>query len=525
MRSPRLHLTLLLITTSFATPSALGQTDTKTLGSFTYDGSGNVTSMGPDTEGLTNEYEYDSAGRLIRFVRKNASTGGTVLNESYEYDAYGNQTKQTTNSVDTSLNADPASNRLSGATYDQAGNMIEYGAESYTFDPVGTMTTKSGWWGTATYIYTADDERIAIAGPDGTWRYTARELDGKVLREWSAQTWNGSWTWAEDYVYRDGQLAAAVRADTQGGTRHFHLDHLGSPRLISNDVKSVYAEHSYYPFGREITSPTQELSLGHDTPEPMKFTGHERDFAGSYSGPVLDYMHARYYNPGIARFASVDPIGVNPHRPLTWNRYSYGLNNPASYTDPTGLYPCKVRGSDGEEHDGECIDVVSPATPVIGHQLGLLTDGMTEIDRDLITRAQHGDEFAQMIVYGTPQGVNEDFAFEFMAIAPFIGWIRGAALAGEAASSEWWAPAAGETRVTRWMSEAEFAAMKQSGGLQVGGGGRTYVTSVGAAKPGGVGGVRVDFNVPTKALERAGHANWYSIGSYNRVPVTGIVKQ
>jgi len=336
MKSQRLHLTLLLLTAMFAAPSIFAQSDTRTLGSFTYDGSGNVTSMGPDSDGLTNEYEYDSAGRLIRFIRKNASTGATVLNESYEYDAYGNQTKQTTNNVATNLTAHASTNRLTAATYDQAGNMTQYAGESYTFDPVGTMTTKTGSWGTASYVYTADDERIAIAGPDGTWRYTARDLDGKVLREWSAGTWNGSWSWAEDYVYRDGQLAAAVRPATQGGTRHFHLDHLDSPRLISSNEKSVYAEHSYYPFGREITSPTQELSLGHDTPEPMKFTGHERDFAGSYSGPVLDYMHARYYNPGTARFLSIDPVYGDLSQPLSWNRYAYALNSPLCFADPDG---------------------------------------------------------------------------------------------------------------------------------------------------------------------------------------------
>ncbi len=33
----------------------------------------------------------------------------------------------------------------------------------------------------------------------------------------------------------------------------------------------------------------------------MKFTGHERDYAGSFGredGHAIDYMHARYYNGG-----------------------------------------------------------------------------------------------------------------------------------------------------------------------------------------------------------------------------------
>jgi RHS repeat-associated protein len=394
MRFNRLHLALLLAGAVFAAPELLGQADSHTLGSFAYDGSGNVTSMGPDSEGLTNEYEYDSAGRLIRFVRKNHSTGATVVTESYDYDAYGNQTKQTTNNAVTSLPADASTNRLTGATYDQAGNMTQYGGESYTFDPVGTMTTKSGWWGTATYVYTADDERIAIEGPDATWRYTARDLDGKVLREWSAPSWNGSWTWAEDYVYRDGQLAAAVRPVSQGGTRHFHLDHLGSPRLISSETKLIYAEHAYYPFGREITSPIQELAFGHDTPEPMKFTGHERDFAGSYSGPTLDYMHARYYNPGAGRFLSVDPVYGESSQPQLWNRYSYVMNSPLCFADPDGQQAIIVTGRRPEQLHPETDDGVAQ---FVSGNVGWFFRGMTS-------------------------GRGRDHAFSPMLAAYYSGW-------------------------------------------------------------------------------------------------------
>ena len=327
---------------------SFGQTSAQSLGSYAYDQSGNVQSIGPDDEGLTNLYDYDSAGRLIQFVRKNVATGVVVKSETFEYDAYGNLTKQTTNGVATSLAANASTNRLTGAVYDAAGNMLQYGTESYAFDPVGTMTQKSGTWGSAFYIYTADDERIGIEGPDHTWRYMGRDVDGKVLREWSASSWNGSWVWTEDYVYRDGQLAAAVRPPSQGGTRHFHLDHLGSPRLITNTDRVVYAEHAYYPYGREITPPTQELNLGHDTPEPMKFTGHERDFAGTYTGPVLDYMHARYYNPQAGRFLSVDPgRDWNAAHPQSWNLYAYVGNNPLLFSDPTGRAKVLVRDSKG----------------------------------------------------------------------------------------------------------------------------------------------------------------------------------
>ena len=51
----------------------------------------------------------------------------------------------------------------------------------------------------------------------------------------------------------------------------------------------------------------------------------------------VDSMHARYYNPNIARFLSVDPgRDVDPKVPQAWNMYAYVRNNPASATDPDG---------------------------------------------------------------------------------------------------------------------------------------------------------------------------------------------
>lgn len=52
-------------------------------------------------------------------------------------------------------------------------------------------------------------------------------------------------------------------------------------------------------------------------------------------------MVARYQNPAIARFLSIDPITLIPSRnllmkPQELNSYSYVANNPLKYIDPTG---------------------------------------------------------------------------------------------------------------------------------------------------------------------------------------------
>jgi RHS repeat-associated protein len=69
----------------------------------------------------------------------------------------------------------------------------------------------------------------------------------------------------------------------------------------------------------------------------MRFTGHQRDTQGTTTqADDVDYLHARYYNPTIARFLSIDPVRGNPRTPQSWNLYAYVQNNPVNATDPDG---------------------------------------------------------------------------------------------------------------------------------------------------------------------------------------------
>ncbi|MDH3909681.1 MAG: hypothetical protein OEU09_00195 [Rhodospirillales bacterium] len=62
------------------------------------------------------------------------------------------------------------------------------------------------------------------------------------------------------------------------------------------------------------------------------FTGHEHlDKLG------LIHMNGRVYDPVLGRFLSADPTVQFPKTTQGFNRYSYVLNNPLSFTDPSGF--------------------------------------------------------------------------------------------------------------------------------------------------------------------------------------------
>ncbi|HLB73810.1 MAG TPA: RHS repeat-associated core domain-containing protein [Sedimentisphaerales bacterium] len=61
-----------------------------------------------------------------------------------------------------------------------------------------------------------------------------------------------------------------------------------------------------------------------------------------YTGQILDedtglyYYGARYYDPQLARFVQADSVVPAEYSSQALNRYSYGINNPLKFNDPTG---------------------------------------------------------------------------------------------------------------------------------------------------------------------------------------------
>lgn len=296
-------------------------------GSYGYDGSGNVETIG-------NAYfVYDKVSRLVDSRIYSGSTGGgTQLAQSYTYDTYGNMGSIVTNGVTRNTPTSASTNRLTSGSYDAAGNLTGHNGALYDYGPFNEMWRYRNGGQEALYLYTADDERLFefnVTPGNDTNRWTLRDLGGKVLREYKYDRVSLTWTVEKDYIYRAGTLLAA---ETTAGVRHFSVDHLGTPRTITNAAGTQAAYHVYYPFGEEASAFNQDT-------ERMKFTGHERDLH-SLTGAAddLDYMHARFCSPLTGRFLGVDPITGRPKLPQSWNRYSYAIDNPLKYVDPTGEY-------------------------------------------------------------------------------------------------------------------------------------------------------------------------------------------
>jgi len=114
----------------------------------------------------------------------------------------------------------------------------------------------------------------------------------------------------------------------------FITDHLGSVVGVVNSGGTLTQRFSYDPWGHARNPSTGDLL---DTMPARRgdrgFTGHEE-----LRHLGLVHMNGRVYDPMATRFLSPDPFIQFPEFDQSWNRYSYVLNNPLTFTDPSGYF-------------------------------------------------------------------------------------------------------------------------------------------------------------------------------------------
>jgi RHS repeat-associated protein len=278
----------------------------------------------------TQSFTYDSLNRLTHAENSGTDCTQTLPDghteywgNNYVYDAWGNlyQKNVTKCSAENLQVSVTAQNRLTGYSYDAAGNMTGDGIHTATYDAENRLTQVSS--GIASYLYDSEGNRVSKNAGGISTEYVY--FGGNAIAERNPSA--GNWT---DYIFFNGKRVA--RRDPSGAVHYYLSDHLGSTTMVVNAAGTIENESDYYPWGGEL-----KISAA-DSGNHYKFTGKERD-----AETGLDYFGARYYSNGMGRWLSPDwaekPEAV-PYAelgdPQSLNLYGYVRNLPTTRHDADG---------------------------------------------------------------------------------------------------------------------------------------------------------------------------------------------
>jgi RHS repeat-associated protein len=286
---------------------------------------------------------------------------------AYSYDQIGN-IKGITDGVYSGTN----SATLGNIIYDDLNRLTSLtntsGPLNYAFDSVGNILTNKES-GSGSYVYNTNRPHMAKSA-NGIW-YTS-DQNGNVLfrsgqrldynvNNWLTRVWgtngvlttfghdaNGARLWKQsgtnslqvwigrNYEEKNGQILFHVLAGGQTvctfdktGTnvfQYYHPNNLTSTSIQTDTNGNRIQHYEYSPFGQ-----SRSTESGSAFPISRRYTGQILD-----DDTGLYYYNFRYYDPQLARFIQPDDIIPDLANPQSYNRYSYVLNNPLRFTDPTG---------------------------------------------------------------------------------------------------------------------------------------------------------------------------------------------
>ena len=179
------------------------------------------------------------------------------------------------------------------------------------------------------FLYGTDEQRIktVLTGLSGT-------LTRYYMGNYEEENRNGSIRKIH-YVNGGNGLAAIFVQNNGNDTLYFaQTDYQGSLAVLSLNNGSIQERYAYDPWGNR-RNPNDWLSRDWRTSFLFNrgYTLHEhlKEFG-------LINMNGRMYDPITMMFFSPDSYLQSPEDWLNFNRYSYCLNNPLKYTDPSGEF-------------------------------------------------------------------------------------------------------------------------------------------------------------------------------------------
>lgn len=298
---------------------------------YEYYPSGNLEFIQGD--GFNRLYEYDDFSRVSKFTKRTYNPMQDYVFE-YEYDEVGNLLEFTEDGVP-SIYHYTLDNRLTDISFPIG--------TGYTYYDNGDLKTKAKGTDTWYYYYDYEEQLKEVKLNDEMSDPIARffyDGEGNELFsiESGIQTFSAKsgietvleyvheWGPETRHIYANGLHLAKIVDDFTNPEEWFfyYQDHLGNVRLVTDGFKNIVYSSEYQPFGAQFAVVGSEK---------YKFTGKpEVPSLGLYN------FGARYYDPEARRFITPDPVQGNPSRPQSLNRYSYVLNNPLKFVDPTGEF-------------------------------------------------------------------------------------------------------------------------------------------------------------------------------------------
>ena len=275
-------------------------------------------------------FRYDPLYRLTEAKETAGATANQNWIQNWSYDPYGNRLTFTQNipgnTAVTNPAIDPLTNRFTDLEtfgYDKNGNVIKDidAATSYVRD----------------FIFNGDNKQKEVKLSGATIAKYFYDGEGRRVKK---QLYSSGEPSEETvFVYSAGKLVAeySTNLPQQPSISYTTTDHLGSPRVITNQLGQVISRRDFMPFGEELIS-----AVGARIGNPeyssvdnvrQKFTGYQKD-----NETRLDFAEARMYENRYGRFTAVDPLLASGKsaNPQTFNRYSYTSNNPIVRVDPDG---------------------------------------------------------------------------------------------------------------------------------------------------------------------------------------------
>jgi RHS repeat-associated protein len=299
---------------------------------YTYDELGNVRQRTQywDAGGFIEYFTYDTLNRL------STSRVQEQAIQTFGYDATGNivsktgtgtYTYPTQGSSAVRPHAVQTVSSMSGTfVYDDNGNLTNGGGRTVawtSFDMPSSITKGSA---SASFVYGPEHQRVRQdRNDDTTIVYAgAQEVETKSGVPTVKTYWpNG----------------IGVEIDRTAGTTEMswmHADRLGSIVALTNESGAIREKLAYDVWGKRRSTADNA-----STPDSLDGQTDNRGFTGHEMLDQLDLVHmnGRVYNPQLGNFLSADVFVDNPDNGQSYNRYSYVLNNPTNFTDPSGFVP------------------------------------------------------------------------------------------------------------------------------------------------------------------------------------------